>query len=145
MDYMFYIWLGILVLTLILEAATAGLTTIWFSGGALVALIMSFFGLPVWLQVTAFLVISIALLIFVRPLLSEQLALRVEKTNVDAIPGSIGVVTEDIVPIEGKGQVKVKGLDWSACSEHDDFVIPAGTPVIVVRVEGVRLIVRPRN
>ena len=145
MDMMFYIWLGILVLTLILEAATAGLTTIWFAGGALVSLILSLFRLPIWLQIAAFFLISVALLLFVRPLLSDALALRVHKTNVDALPDSVGVVTEDIVPIQGKGQVKVKGLDWSAVSEHDDFVIPAGTPVVVVRVEGVRLVVRPRS
>lgn len=31
------IWLGILALLLVVEAITAGLTTIWFAGGALVA------------------------------------------------------------------------------------------------------------
>lgn len=33
------IWLGILALLLVVEAITAGLTTIWFAGGALVAAI----------------------------------------------------------------------------------------------------------
>ena len=65
------------------------------------------------------------------------------KTNVDAIPGKIGLVTETIRPIEGEGQVKLEGQIWSAKPEDETTVIEAGTTVTVLSVEGVKLIVRP--
>ena len=48
---MIYVWLIVIAVLLVVEFATAALTTIWFAGGALLALICAFLGGPVWLQV----------------------------------------------------------------------------------------------
>ena len=58
------IWLGILAVLLVIEAITAGLTTIWFAGGALIAAIASYVGAGVMAQILLFLCISLVLLIF---------------------------------------------------------------------------------
>ena len=62
------IWLVILAVLVVIEIITLGLTTIWFAGGALAALVVSLLGGPVWLQILLFLGVSVVLLIFTRPL-----------------------------------------------------------------------------
>ena len=58
------IWLAALVILLIAEALTCGLTTIWFAGGALIALAAALFGANVWIQLGVFLAVSLLLLIY---------------------------------------------------------------------------------
>ena len=50
-----WIWLGAVVAFGVLEAATAALVSIWFVGGAAVALLASFLGAALWLQIALFL------------------------------------------------------------------------------------------
>lgn len=138
-----YLWLGVIVFTGILEVATLGLTCIWFTAGGLIALIAAFLGAPIWLQALLFVLSSGVLLAFTRPIVVKYLKVGSNKTNVDAIPGKIGLVTETIRPIEGEGQVKLEGQIWSAKPEDETTVIEAGTTVTVLSIEGVKLIVRP--
>ena len=63
-----YTWLLLTAALLVIEALTAGLTTIWFAGGSIVALILTFLGAPVWLQTGAFAAVSLILLLSTRPL-----------------------------------------------------------------------------
>ena len=58
---MIVFWLALALIFLLIEAATAGLTTIWFAGGALIALLTALFDAPVALQVIIFFVVSICL------------------------------------------------------------------------------------
>ena len=68
MDNMLFIWLIALIVLIVIELATMGLTTIWFALGALVAAITAALHAPVVLQVVLFLVISIVSFIFTSPL-----------------------------------------------------------------------------
>ena len=67
------IWLLLLVAFLIIEGITVSMVSTWFAGGALAALVVSLFPAPAWLQVTVFLVVSIALLCMLRPFVKKQL------------------------------------------------------------------------
>ena len=82
---------------------------------------------------------SLALALF-KPLSSKFLKPRVSATNADRVIGSAALVTETIDNTQAKGQVKVNGQVWSARSAQD-IVIPAGTDVKVLRIEGVKVIV----
>jgi membrane protein implicated in regulation of membrane protease activity len=62
------------------------------------------------------------------------------KTNVDALAGKLGIVSERIDPGTGKGRVLVEGEDWRAAALMDVPLEP-GTRVMVVRVEGATLYV----
>jgi membrane protein implicated in regulation of membrane protease activity len=135
-----YVWFAVIILTAVLEAATVGLTSIWFSLGALVALIAATVGLPVWVQVVLFLLVSVICLIYTRPLVKNVLKLKSEPTNADRVIGCDAVVIDNIDNMEGKGLVKVKGQAWSARSE-DDSAIRRGEQVNVKRIDGVKLIV----
>ena len=134
------VWLVLMVLLFIIEAATAGLTVIWFALGALAALIAALFGAQIWLQVLWFLVVSIATLWFTRPLALKYLNGRSVATNADRVVGREGVVCEDIDNLAGTGAVKLDGKEWTARSDSGAN-IPSGSVVKVRRIEGVKLIV----
>ena len=134
------VWLVLMVLLFIIEAATAGLTVIWFALGALAALIAALFGAQIWLQVLWFLVVSIATLWFTRPLALKYLNGRSVATNPDRVVGMEGVVCEDIDNLAGTGAVKLDGKEWTARSDSGAN-IPSGSVVKVRRIEGVKLIV----
>lgn len=139
-DAYIYVWLGLIVVLVGIEAATVSLTTIWFAGGALMALILALFKLPLLVQIAAFLVVSIIMIIFTRPVAVKYLKVGTQKTNVDAFIGATGLVTMDISEHK-PGQVKVKGQLWTAVSESGEY-IPADTEVTVLAVEGVKLVVK---
>ena len=136
------VWLVLMVVLLIVEAATAGLTCIWFALGALAALIAALFDAAVWLQVVWFLVVSILTLWLTRPLALKYLNSRKVATNADRVVGAEGVVSEDIDNIAGTGAVKLDGKEWTARSESG-MGISKDAIVIVKRIEGVKLIVTP--
>ena len=143
MDNLVYIWIAIILITVILEAATMQLTCIWFTFGALAAWLISLCGGPLWLQLLIFSIISILLLAFTRPLALKYLKPKTEKTNADAVPGKIGVVVSPVRPVDGVGQVKVEGLIWSAKPEDGIRNFDIGERIEVVRIEGVKLVIRP--
>ena len=134
------VWLVLMVLLLILEAATAGLTSIWFALGALAALIASFFGGALWLQLVWFFAVSLLTLWLTRPLALKYLNSRRVATNADRVIGAEAVVTEDIDNIAGSGAVHVDGHEWTARS-GSGANIAKGAVVRVERIEGVKLIV----
>ena len=147
MDYIFsaggawVLWLSLLVLFLLIEAASISLTTIWFACGALVALIASALNANIWLQITLFLVVSFLTLIFTRPLARKWLLPKKEATNLDQIIGKLGKVTEPIDNLAQTGEVFIDGKSWTARTE-DGKTIPEGATVSAVRISGVKLIVK---
>ena len=136
------VWLILLVVFGAIEAATAQLTCIWFALGALVSLIVSLVGGALWLQVVLFIVVSLAVLIFLRPIVKKVLQPGPTATNADRNIGATAVVTEAISNITEKGEVFINGLRWSARSEHGED-IPSGVPVKILRIDGVKLFVEP--
>ena len=61
------IWLSLMIIFLLIEIATVGLTSIWLAGGALVAFIMNLFDVGLVWQIGAFFVVSVVLMVFTRP------------------------------------------------------------------------------
>ena len=137
------IWLGVVVAFVGAELATTQLTTIWFAGGALVAFALSFFsGISIWVQLVVFVAVSVLLLIFTRPALIRLVEKNKVKTNVETVPGKIALVSEQIDNLQSKGAVDIAGITWTARAELDDEVIDVGEKVVVLRVEGVKVIVK---
>ncbi len=136
-----YIWLAIIVIAVIAEAATFTLVSIWFIPGALAAMILSLFpAIPVGVQIAVFLAVSLLLLIFVKPLTKKFLSVKRVATNADSVIGEEAIVTEPICNIEARGQVKVKGQVWTARSLDKDTTYEVGEILHVVAIEGVKLI-----
>lgn len=134
------LWVAAIVIFLVIEAATAGLTCIWFALGSLAALVAALFGAQLWLQVVWFFVVSLAALYFTRPLVKKYVNAKRQPTNADMLIGMEARVTEDIDNTAGAGAVSVSGKVWTARSA-DGEPIAASSIVRVERIEGVKLIV----
>ena len=136
-----WIWIAILAVSLVVEACTDQLISIWFAPGAIVATVLDFFSADVIWQVLIFLVISIVGIAVVRKFLAKYLKPdSAAKTNIDAIIGEKCVVTEKIDNFAGCGQAKVRGQIWSARGVNDDDTFETGEVLSVVAIEGVKLI-----
>lgn len=137
------LWLVVIVLSIVIEALTLGLTSIWFAGGALIALIASALHLPVTLQVLLFLAVSLVLLVFTRPVAVKYFNKDRIKTNAESLIGRQAIVISEIDNLQGVGQVAVGGQEWSARSLDGDVKLPAGAVVDIIAINGVKLIVKP--
>lgn len=142
MSEMVVVWLVILILAICIELGTMGLSSIWFAGGALIAVIAATLSLPIWLQIILFLAVSIVLLVFTRPIAVKYFNKDRVRTNVESMIGRQAIVVSEIDNLQGIGQVTVGGQEWSARSENDKNSLAVGSVVEVVAVSGVKLIVR---
>lgn len=140
-EYMIYIWLGVILFALIVEGITAQLVSIWFVPGGLAGLIAGFCGAGEWIQVLIGAVVTLVCLIATRPLVNRIMRFRKEETNSGRLIGEEGVVVQEIQNLDAVGQVKIQGNVWSARSENGQ-AIPENSRVTVVRIEGVKLIVK---
>lgn len=138
------VWLGIAAVMLIVEIITLGLTTIWFTGGALVAAGIAALGGGYTFQILAFSLVSLLLLFVTRPIAQKHMMKNIEKTNAEGLIGTVGLVTETIDNVNGKGTVRLDGKDWTARA-CDDTTIEAGSKVLVEEIRGVKLIVKKKE
>jgi len=136
-----YTWLLLTAALLVIEALTAGLTTIWFAGGSIVALILTFLGAPGWLQTGAFAAVSLILLLVTRPLALKYMNKGKGATSLDRMIGREVLVTEQIDNLRGTGEVQVDGQYWMARSADSDLTIEKGETARVRSIQGVKLIV----
>ena len=137
------IWMALVIIFLVVELVTVGLTTIWLAGGALVAFILAAVGADFWIQLVAFFVVSFVLIFFTRPIAVKYLNPRRTRTNSEELIGEIIKVTRRIDNRSAEGTALAKGLEWSARAVSDDMIIEKDTLVKVIRIEGVKLIVEP--
>ena len=139
---MVIVWAVALVVFLVIEALTVGITAVWFAAGALAAFICALVSPgTVWLQCAWFVVVSAASLIITRPLVRKYVNGRRQPTNADRVIGHPCKVVETIDNVAGSGAVSVDGKVWTARTV-DSSVIPAGEIVMAEAIEGVKLLVR---
>ena len=136
-----WIWISILVISIIVEALTDQLISIWFAPAAIIATILDFLKVQNVIQIIVFLLVSLVGIILVRRFVNKFLKPdKSTRTNIDAIIGERCIVTEKIDNFAGCGQAKVRGQIWSARGVNDDDVFEAGEVLSVVAIEGVKLI-----
>ena len=136
------IWTALLVVFILAEGLSVGLTSIWFAAGSLAALVCALLGGPWPLQIGLFLVVSALCLMAFRPLAQKHLNTKTERTNADRVIGAQATVVEEIDNIKGTGTVKVGSMPWTARCEGA-AVIPVGAQVRILRIEGVKVYVEP--
>ena len=143
MNWYATVWFVLMLGFLIVEGACPfHLVSIWFAAGALVSGIVALLHGALWLQITLFFLVSIALLLAMFPLVKKVMNPKISKTNVDSVVGTQGYVTKDIDNVSAAGQVKLGAMYWTARSEEGE-PIAVGTLVQVTRIEGVKAYVTP--
>ena len=144
MEWLIFLWLGIIILTIVLEATSYDLISIWFSAGALVSMILAIIDATTkleinWVaQVLVFVIVSLILILSLRPVTKKYLKRIDVKTNIDTIVGKHGIVVDAIESGE-RGTVKVDGVIWTAISNDD---VLSDEKVEVLAIEGNKLIVK---
>lgn len=139
--FMIVFWAVAFVFFLVCEVATCtALVSVWFALGALVSMFFAIAKVNFLTQCIVFVVASAVLVALTRPLAKKIQGKKVA-TNYELDEGMTAAVIEDIDNIANKGRVRLSGTDWAARSENGEN-IPAGHAVIVVKVDGSKLIVR---
>ena len=142
MNWAAFVWFALLVFFIAVEAGTVTVVSVWFAAGSIVAMIASLLGAKLWLQITLFFVVSVLLLLALRPIIRKYFTPKLTKTNVDSVIGTVGTVTASIDNIAATGTVKLGATEWTARSTNGD-PIPVGKQVRVDRIEGVKAFVTP--
>jgi membrane protein implicated in regulation of membrane protease activity len=139
-----WLWVIIGVLFIIGEIFTAGFFLIWFGIAAIIAGILAFFELSALWQGVAFVIISAILLAGTRRLAERFTKKQPPGIGADRFVGKIGVVLEEIDNDKNTGRVRVEEDQWRADSLEGD-IIPEGSKVQVMKLEGTHLVVRKVN
>lgn len=141
-SYITIAWLVLLIILLVVEIITIGLTSIWAAGGALAALILNILGVPLLWQAVVFFAVTFVLLCFTRPLAVRFINNQREKTNYEGIIGKTIRITETVDNISQSGTAVVNGQEWTVRAEKEGEILEPGTLAKVVNISGVKLIVR---
>ena len=136
------VWLVLMVVFLVAEGSSVQVVSLWFAAGSLVAMVVSLFHGPIWLEVLIFALVSLILLALLRPIVQKFIHPKLTPTNVDSVIGACGRVTAAIDNVSATGQVKLGAMEWTARSTSCR-PIPEGTLVQVDRIEGVKVFVSP--
>lgn len=135
------IWIALIIIFSVVEIITVGLTSIWFAGGSLAALLCYAAGLnEVW-QFMVFVAVSLVLLLFTRPWALKYLKPHLIKTNYEQIIDENVCLTENVDNIRGTGTAVYKGQEWTARAYDKCKTFEAGSIVKVKEIRGVTLYV----
>ena len=138
-----YLWLALLVLSALIEGLLTRGVFLCFVPSALVAMILAFFGVSVWIQVGVFLLLAGLSLIFLRPLAVGIFHKKTpDRFSVESAIGMHCLVVEKLDNLAGRGAVTVNNMEWAARTVSDEIVIEAGCVVEIIAVEGVKFICR---
>ena len=138
-------WLIAIILLLVIEAMTMGLTTIWFAGGAVIAFVACLAGADPVIQGVLFLVVSLVLLVFTRPFAKRYINRGTIKTNVNGIIGKEARVTKKVDNRAETGEAVLNGQYWTARAADEKEILEPGEMVYVKAVRGVKLIVERKE
>lgn len=138
---MWQLWAIVAGIFFIFEIVTVGFLVFWIAIGALIAMVISFFISDIIVQCSVFVVSSALLIFLTKPFVNKFMNKENVPTNAYSIIGKRAMVLKKISNNE-TGQIKVASETWSAICECEDEIYE-GTEVEVIKIEGVKAIVKP--
>ncbi|MDR0291535.1 MAG: NfeD family protein [Elusimicrobium sp.] len=137
----YYWWLIIGVILIIGEMFTTDFSLACIGLAFMATWLPAYLGASFLIQSIFFAVVALILFFTVRPFALKYLHRSdgKTKTNVDALIGRKGLVTEAINAEKNTGRVQIDGDFWKAVAAHD---IAAGAEVKVEKIEGIILTVK---
>lgn len=139
------IWLFLMIALLLVELLTMGIFCLWFAVGALVGLILSLVGLPLWAQIPAAILVSLILLLFARPFLVRLFNREKSFNDNEDLIGRDVIVVSEVDSRFGTGQILVDGQHLSAGTKDPTQRLPVGAVGRVVGARGSKLIVEGKD
>lgn len=141
--YMIWIWLGVFIITLTIEAVTQELVSIWFSLGSLVCIVLCLInGITYWVEIIVFVGISIITLLLTRPVVIKLLKNKIRTTNADDF---IGREVRAICSIKFNqmGEIKINDVVYNAVLAENEKDISEGEFCVIVGIKGNKVVVKP--
>ena len=140
-NFMVWIWLSVVIISLIIELSTTQLVSIWFTLSGAISLGLSFIpSFPWWAQVLVFAVLSVVSFFTLRPVLMKWVNKRGRETdtNLDLIKGMyVRMLTQ--ADFDNLGTAKIGDVVWNVKSK-DAQILDEGEIVKIVAIEGNKLI-----
>lgn len=137
---MLTLWLLIIIASIIIEAITVDLVSIWFGLGAICALLGNLLGLPDSVQIAICIIVTVVCLVVTRPIAKQYFKTNTVPTNSDRLIGKHAKVIKEINQ-DSKGEVLVLSSYWAA-SSYDNSHIAVGSYCEVLSIEGAHLVVK---
>lgn len=135
------IWLILAAVAAGAEVLSGDFFLLMVGGGAAAAAIGAALGAPLWLQLVLFGVVSLLLMLGVRPW-AKRMLLRSQPDAVDGAAvflGAPGIVTQT-VDTHG-GRIRVGSEEWSAVAQLPYDVYEVDTKVVIVQIRGAHAVV----
>lgn len=135
-----YIWLAVIVFSVLIELATTELVSIWFVAGGIVALVLAACGLSWYIHLPVFIAVSLIFLICFRKIAMKSLQKKDTKTNAEAVIGKEFTLLTSVTP-NTPGTIKVNGVIWNVVTKNDMEEVKKGVLVKVKEIKGNKYIV----
>lgn len=145
MDPYIVLWLVLMIIFIVVELITVGLTCIWFAAGSLLALLLAVAGAGFPVQIIVFFAVSFLLLFFTRPWAQKYINGRTQRTNSESLIGETIRISERVSNIDQTGAAVVNGQEWTVRTAADHVVLEKGSLAKIVQIQGVKLIVEQCN
>ena len=123
------------------EVLSTDLVLLMFAGGALGGLAVALLGGAVALQLVGFVVVSLALIVVVRPIAKKHLLAGTPQQldGVDAVVGRTARVTQAVD--RHSGRIKLGADEWTARTEYSGDRFDVGETVRILKVDGATAVV----
>ena len=135
------VWILVFIIAIVVEISTQELVSIWFSVGAIPAIILAAFGLSFWWQLGTFAVVSAIAFVLSQIFLKKKIKINSSATNADSLVGNEILVISRVTPTS-IGEGRVRDVVWTIASdetiEKDEFAI-------VKEIKGNKLIVMSKE
>jgi membrane protein implicated in regulation of membrane protease activity len=140
------VWIVVAVVLGVAEIFTLTAALGLLAVAALTAAGVAALGFGIFAQLAVFAVVSVAGLVGVRPLVQRHMRPRYGPQHRFGVAALVGRQARVVQEVTGHaGRVRIGGEEWSARAYDETLVIPAGTTVDVIEIEGATALVYPRE
>ncbi len=143
LNLMPWIWGAIIVITLVIELFSADIDAIWFSAGAVVSLILSFFDVHIAIQLAVFVVVTAVLLFTIGKWAKKMLMSKNISTNSDSLIGKEILILESANEFD-KGSGVINDVVWTVICQAG-VSVEKGKHAIIIAIDGNKLVVRSKE
>ena len=138
-----WIWGTIILITVIIELFSADIDAIWFSTGALVSLILSFFKTHIAIQLSSFIVVTALLLFTVGKWTKKIFMTKNISTNSDSLIGREILILESVNEHE-KGSGVINDIVWTVVCQAG-VSVEKGKHAVIIAIDGNKLVVKNKE
>lgn len=143
LELMPWIWAGIIVVTIIIELFSSDIDALWFSIGAVVSLVLSFFKFHITIQLSAFLFVTVILLFTIGKIAKKLLLTKNISKNSDSLIGKEILILESANEFEN-GSGVINDIVWTVSCQAG-IIVEKGKHAIIVAMDGNKLVVKNKE